>query len=196
MTSYPVTPLDNEIFLVRQLLEPSLCQHLMQLTQHSQLQTAGILIEAIDNQVRSNDLLRLGGSDEPALEAANQQIVEKLSVVQQLLFQVYGVKFPYAEPCSILCYRPGQFYKRHVDNILLSSRFHELEQGIPTRDISIVGYLNDGFAGGETYFDRQDVTVQPEAGAVLVFPAYFTHPHASLPIVSGEKYAFTSWLFH
>ncbi len=195
MASYPVTSLGSEIFLVKQLLEPAFCQHLIQLTQSSQLQTAGILIETIDDQVRSNDLLRLG-SGEPTLEAANQQIIEKLSVVQQLLFQVYGVKFPYAEPCSILCYRPGQFYKRHVDNILLSSRFQELEQGIPTRDISLVGYLNDSFEGGETYFDRQDVKVKPEAGAVLVFPAYFTHPHASLPIVSGEKYAFTSWLFH
>lgn len=195
MSSYTVTPLDSEIFLVKHLLQPALCQSLIQLTQRSQLQAAGILIETVDNQVRSNDLLRLGGP-EPELAAANQQIIENLSVVQQLLFQVYGVKFPYAEPCSILCYRTGQFYKRHVDNILLSSRFQELEQGIPTRDISVVGYLNDGFEGGETYFDRQDIKVQPEAGSVLVFPSYFTHPHASLPIISGEKYAFTTWLFH
>jgi prolyl 4-hydroxylase len=164
MAAYTVVPLGSEIFLVRSLLEPALCQQLIQLTQQNSL--------------------------------ANQRILEKISVVQQLLLQVYGVKFPYAEPCTILRYQTGQFYKRHVDNLLLVSRFEELEQGMPTRDISIVGYLNDDFTGGETYFERQDVKVKPEAGAVLVFPAYFTHPHESLPILSGEKYAFTSWLFH
>lgn len=195
MTSYTVTPLGNEIFLVKALLEPSLCHQLIQLTQVQPLQAADILIETVDDQVRSNDLLRLGGPN-PTLEAANQSILNQLSIVQQLLFQVYSIKFPYAEPCTILRYRPGQFYKRHIDNILLASRFEEIEQGVPTRDISVVGYLNDDFEGGETYFDRQDVKVHPEAGAVLVFPAYFTHPHESLPILKGEKYAFTSWLFH
>lgn len=195
MTAYTVTPLDSEIFLVRALLEPAFCQALIQLTQQAPLQSADILIETVDNQIRSNDLLRLGGEN-PALAAANQQILNRLAVVKQLLVQVYGVKFPYAEPCTLLRYGSGQFYKRHIDNLLLESRFAEVEQGLPTRDISIVGYLNDNFEGGETYFDRQDVKVVPEAGAVLVFPAYFTHPHASLPIRSGEKYAFTSWLFH
>lgn len=195
MSSYPVVQLGQDIFLVRQVLEPAFCQELIDLTRHSRLQAADILIETIDNEIRSNDLLRLGNGD-PTLEAANQRILAKLSVVKQLLRQVYSVSFTYAEPCTILRYCPGQFYKRHVDNLLLGSRFEELEQGLPTRDISVVGYLNDDFVGGETYFDRQAVKVRPEAGAVLVFPAYFTHPHESLPIQQGEKFAFTSWLFH
>jgi predicted 2-oxoglutarate/Fe(II)-dependent dioxygenase YbiX len=195
MPSHTLTPLGGEIFLVKNLLEPSLCQHIVQVTQHCQLQAADILIETVDNQVRSNDLLKLGGS-EPLLQSTNKLLFDKLFIVQQLLYQAYGVKFPFAEPCTVLRYQEKQFYKRHIDNILLASRFQELEQGIPTRDVSIVGYLNDDFEGGETYFDRQDLKVKPEAGAVLVFPAYFTHPHESLPILKGQKYAFTSWLFH
>lgn len=195
MSSHTLTPLGNEIFLVRHVLEPEICRHLLQITETCRLAEAGILLNTIDNQVRSSEMLQLGGED-PLLDSTNQLILSKLVIVQRLLFEAYGVKFPYAEPCSILRYKEGQFYKRHVDNILLSSRFQEAEEGIPTRDISVVGYLNDDFEGGETYFDRQDVKVQPEAGAVLVFPAYFTHPHESLPITQGEKYAFTSWLFH
>ena len=195
MTTPTLTPLGNEIFLVKNVLDPSLCKHIIDITKTCELGSAGILINAIDNKIRSNDLLELGGSD-PLLNSTNQLIFSKLVIVQNLLYQTYGVKFPYAEPCSVLRYREGQFYKRHVDNILLASRFQEVEQGIPTRDISIVGYLNDGFEGGETYFDRQGVKVKPEAGAILAFPAYFTHPHESLPVVKGEKYAFTSWLFH
>ena len=194
MTSYTVTPLGEEIFLVKSLIEPQLCQQLMALIQQQQ-QSAGILIETVDNQIRSGDMLRLGG-EESRLVDANRMLLDRFAVIQQMLVQIYGIKFPYAEPCTLLRYQPGQFYKRHIDNILLGSRFEELEQGLPSRDISIVGYLNAEFEGGETYFDRQEVTVTPEAGAVLVFPAYFTHPHESLPIRKGEKYAFTSWLFH
>jgi len=194
MTSYTVTPLGEEIFLVKSLIEPAVCQQLMVLIQQQQ-QAAGILIETVDSQIRSGDMLRLGG-EEPRLANANQMLLDRFAVIQQMLVQLYGIKFPYAEPCTLLRYQPGQFYKRHIDNILLGSRFEELERGLPSRDISIVGYLNAEFEGGETYFDRQEVTVTPEAGAVLVFPAYFTHPHESLPIRKGEKYAFTSWLFH
>ncbi len=194
MSSYSVVPLGEEIFLVKALIEPELCQKLMALIQQ-QRQQASILLETVDNQVRSGDMLRLGG-DSPELTHANQLLIERFAVIQQMLVQVYGIRFPYAEPCTLLRYQPGQFYKRHIDNILLGSRFEELEQGLPCRDVSIVGYLNGEFEGGETYFDRQDVKVRPEAGAVLVFPASFTHPHESLPLRQGEKYAFTSWLFH
>jgi prolyl 4-hydroxylase len=188
-------PLGAEIFLVKNLLEPGLCQHIIQVAESCQFETAGILLDQVDPGVRSNDLLRLGGSDSLG-RSLNQLLLQQLVTVQQLLYQEYGIRFPYAEPCSILRYQVGHFYQRHVDNLLLASRFQEVEQGIPTRDLSIVGYLNDDFKGGETYFDRQEIKVKPEAGAVLIFPSYFTHPHASLPVQAGQKYAFTSWLFH
>jgi predicted 2-oxoglutarate/Fe(II)-dependent dioxygenase YbiX len=195
MASHTLTRLGDEIFLVENLLDAAMCQHLIQIAETSQFESAGILLESVDNNVRSNDMLKLGKSS-PLGDSTNRLIMGQLAIAQRLLFESYGVKFPYAEPCTILRYRTGQFYKRHIDNLLLANRFQEVQQGIPTRDISVVGYLNDDFEGGETYFDRQDVKVQPKAGAVLLFPAYFTHPHASLPIVKGEKYAFTSWLFH
>jgi len=195
MPSPTLTFLGNEIFLIQDLLPPSLCQHIIQVAESRPFQSAGILLEAVDKQVRSNDSLPLGGSDS-LLQSTNELLWGQLEIAQQLLYAEYGIKFPYAEPCTILRYREGQFYRRHVDNVLLSSRFQEVQQGIPTRDISVVGYLNADFEGGETYFNRQQVKVKPELGAVLVFPSYFTHPHESLPVQNGQKYAFTSWLFH
>lgn len=195
MTPHTLTPLGHDIFLVHQLLDPSLCTHLIDVAECQQFQPAHILVESVDVTVRNNDLWALGGS-EPLARSTNDLLAGQLTIVQRLLFQHYGIDFPYVENCSILRYREGHFYQRHVDNILLASRFQEVEYGIPTRDISIVGYLNDDFDGGETYFDRQDIKVKPETGAVLVFPAYYTHPHESLPVTRGQKYAFTSWLFH
>lgn len=194
MTAQTLTRLGNEIFLIEDVLDAVVCQQMIETANCNGFDSAEILIKQVDNQIRNSDLIALGDSN-PLLESANKLLHSKLSVVQKLLYQEYGIKFLYAEPCSILRYKEGQFYKRHVDNILLASRFQELEHGIPTRDISVVGYLNDDFEGGETYFDRQNVRVKPLAGAVLVFPAYFSHPHQSLPVTKGQKYAFTTWLF-
>ncbi|AFZ42477.1 2OG-Fe(II) oxygenase [Halothece sp. PCC 7418] len=193
--SYSLTPLGHEIYLVEQLLEPFLCQHLIQVTEHCQLQEAAIGVQEIDSDVRKNSYLKLGGFDS-LLQSTNQLLMNKIKIIQDLLFQHYGLEFPYTEACTILRYQAGEFYQRHVDNLLLTNRFEEVKQGIPTRDISVVGYLNHGFEGGETYFDRQQIKVTPEEGSVLIFPSYYTHPHASLPIHRGVKYAFTSWLFH
>jgi prolyl 4-hydroxylase len=194
MTAQTLTSLGNDIFLIENVLDAMVCQQMIETAQCHGFDSAGILMDQVHNRVRNSDLLALGDSH-PLLASANDLLHSKIGIVQKLLYQEYGIKFLYAEPCSILRYGEGQFYKRHVDNILLASRFQELEHGIPTRDISIVGYLNDDFEGGETYFDRQNIKVKPLAGAALVFPAYFSHPHQSLPVTKGHKYVFTSWLF-
>ncbi|MEB3355585.1 MAG: 2OG-Fe(II) oxygenase [Synechococcales bacterium] len=195
MDSPTLTPLGHDIFLIHDLLDPPTCAQIIQVADASRYESAQILRQTVDRETRHTDIIPLNRQD-PLAHSTNQLILGRVAIAQTLLRQEYGIRFPYAEPCSILRYSPGQFYKRHVDNILLASRFQEVEQGIPTRDVSIVGYLNEGFEGGETYFDRQEITVTPRAGAVLVFPAWFTHPHQSLPVRSGVKYAFTSWLYH
>jgi prolyl 4-hydroxylase len=191
---YSVIDLGAEVFLVENLLEPELCTHVIEVSESCHFQPASILLETVDRDVRSSGLLRLDQKNE-LQQGINDLLLGKISIVQKAVQQIYGIHFPYAEICSILRYLPGQEYKRHVDNILLSSRFQELEQGIPTRDISIVGYLNDDCGGGETLFDRQDIKINPTMGSAIIFPAYYTHPHQSLPVTSGTKYAWTSWLY-
>jgi prolyl 4-hydroxylase len=193
--SHQLTPLGTDIFRVSNLLSRSLCDHLIEVSECCGFESASILVGQVDDQVRSNDLLALERAGALG-ESANGLILGQVGIIQKLLRAQYGVPFGYAEPCSILRYETGQFYRRHVDNFLLSSRVQELEQGIPTRDISIVGYLNDDFEGGETYFDRQELKVKPEAGSAIVFPSHFTHPHQALPVSQGRKYAFTTWLYH
>lgn len=189
------TNLGADILWVEGLLDPALCQHLIQVAEILGFAQAGIEVAHFDDQVRSNDLLDLGGS-QPLQVSTNQLLLGKVQQIQAHLYADYGIAFPHAEACSILRYRVGQFYRRHVDNLLLASRWEEAKQGLPIRDISIVGYLNDDFEGGATWFDRQNLEIKPKAGCAVVFPAYYTHPHQSLPITRGEKYAFTTWLFH
>lgn len=194
--AFTFTDLGSDILVVEHLLDQALCSHLIQVVECCKFDVAGIEVGRQDTQIRDNDLLYLDGEQNALLGSTNQLLIDKIGIIQHLLLKRYGIRFPHAETCSILRYQTGQAYKRHVDNLLLSSRLEEVALGIPTRDVSIVGYLNHDFEGGETYFDRQGLTVKPQIGHVLVFPAYYTHPHQSLPVINGCKYAFTSWLFH
>lgn len=188
--------LGSEILMVENLLDSNTCQHIIQVAECCQFAAAGILVNVVDTDVRNGGIIALGNPDNPLHESTNQLLLSRIKVIQEMLFKHYGIHFPHAEMCSLLRYLPGQNYKRHVDNLLLASRFVEVANGIPTRDISIVGYLNDNFEGGETFFDRQNIKVKPKAGSVIAFPAYYTHPHQALPVIRGTKYAFNSWLFH
>lgn len=182
-----------EMFLIENLLTPELCQHLIDISQLYPRSQAGVELGRIEADVRSNATLRL--EDKPLLASTNDLLLEQVGYVQDWLYGQYGIRFTQAEACSILCYDEGQFYKRHVDNLLMASRMMETEQGVPTRDVSIVGYLNEGFEGGETYFDRQEIKVVPQQGAVLVFPSFYAYPHQSLPVKAGRKYSWTTWLY-
>jgi len=192
---WSVTDLGADVLLFESLLDIALCSHIIQIAQCSHFEQAGIELATVKTQIRSNEILYLGEKSS-LLQSTNQLLINRICIIQQTLYQIYKIKFSQIETCSILRYQSGQFYKRHVDNLLLASRRDEAAQGVPTRDVSIVGYLNDDFAGGETFFDRQKLKVKPRQGSVLVFPSYYTHPHQSLPVIAGCKYAFTSWLFH
>ncbi|MEC7470505.1 MAG: 2OG-Fe(II) oxygenase [Pseudomonadota bacterium] len=55
-------------------------------------------------------------------------------------------------------------------------------------------YLNDVEEGGSTDFYYQDASIQPNAGRMVIAPAYFTHTHRGQIPVSDDKYILTSWV--
>jgi Rps23 Pro-64 3,4-dihydroxylase Tpa1-like proline 4-hydroxylase len=90
------------------------------------------------------------------------------------------------EGFQILKYEGNNYYKEHVDGGF------NLEV---KRSVSFIFYLNDNFKGGETYFPRQDVTISPSIGDVLVFPSGYTHPHEAKQITEGTKYSAVIWSY-
>lgn len=54
--------------------------------------------------------------------------------------------------------------------------------------------LNEGYDGAQLDFPRQsfDNSSVP-VGALLAWPSLVTHPHQTLPLVSGVKYGLTIW---
>ena len=54
------------------------------------------------------------------------------------------------------------------------------------RDYSAIFYLNDDYEGGEINFPNFDLTIKPEKGSAVFFPAGFEHSH-SVSEVKGKK---------
>jgi len=81
-------------------------------------------------------------------------------------------------------YRPGSFYKEHIDGWTASHR-----------QVSAVLYLNDVKEGGETYFPRQKISVKPRAGGIVFFPSNYCYLHEARAPISETKYCIVTW-FH
>ena len=61
------------------------------------------------------------------------------------------------------------------------------------RLIALMVYLNTVTDGGETCFPTQNISFSPKVGDVLMWPAYWTHPHYGKPSPSQVKYIITGW---
>ncbi len=80
-------------------------------------------------------------------------------------------------------YRPGQAFKPHFDGSYRASASLESE-------LTLLLYLNDGFAGGETRFLDVEADVRPETGSVLLFVHRVLHEGCE--VTAGTKYVLRS----
>jgi prolyl 4-hydroxylase len=190
--AHSLTDLGADIFLIENLLEPSLCSHLLEVANCCEFRSppSG---SSLQGELRSNEVLPFN-SPNPLLASTAPLVLNQVSEIRELLSRRYDVTFSYAELYSIERSRPGQGYKRHSDGLILRNRYEELAGGIPARDTVILGYLNEDFAGGEVLFRRQNVKVKPSIGSAIAFPACYTHPYQLLPVLQGVQYIFLAWL--
>ena len=67
------------------------------------------------------------------------------------------------------------------------------DQGVSSRVLSTVAYLNSDYVGGEIYFPQIDIEIKPEPGSIIFFPSNFVFTHTVKPITSGFRYAVPQW---
>lgn len=82
---------------------------------------------------------------------------------------------------SILKYEKTGYLPEHQD------------QGVSSRVLSTVAYLNDNYVGGEIYFPQVNITIKPESGSIIFFPSNFVFTHTVKPIEDGYRYAVPQW---
>lgn len=112
--------------------------------------------------------------------------------INQRLATITATDIAQGEALTILRYRPGQQYRPHFDAI-----GNVRNQRVKT----VLLYLNEGFAGGETHFPKLSVTIRPKAGDAVAFTNTLADGsvdplslHAGLPVVQGVKWLATRWI--
>lgn len=104
------------------------------------------------------------------------------AILKPLVKQHWGIDLTNHSGTHLVRYGPADHYVPHLDTGL----------GFEDRYLSVVCYLNDDFAGGQTSFPGLDYAATPKAGKAIVFPSNYLH--CSEPVTSGEKFALVSWV--
>jgi hypothetical protein len=139
--------------------------------------------DCVDFKFRKDDLHR---TDESTLELKQiwQDCYDRmLEAVKDYCFVNNLSELEYWEVMNFVKYNKGQHFQEHTD--------HGYSYNAT---VSLVGYLNDDYEGGELFFSRQQVTVDPDAGDLVIFPSNFMYPHRAMPVDNGTKYSIVTML--
>lgn len=119
-----------------------------------------------------------------------------LNLFQKKYWYISNFGLDHIEKIQIQKYDVGQEYKPHNDFFNFPGRVVTPNDRIATAIL----YLNDGFTGGETYFENLKLNVIPERGSLLFFEYKYIHElnkmtlHQGRPILSGTKYIASVWI--
>lgn len=125
-----------------------------------------------------------------------------LAVVSHRIAQWTQTHVACGEHTTVLRYRPGEEYRRHVDffDPAIPSIWAEAERA-GQRSITVLVWLNDDFDGGETEFPLLGRKFKARTGDAIAFwnvtpdgaPDRQT-VHAGLPVTRGEKWLISKWI--
>ena len=68
-----------------------------------------------------------------------------------------------------------------------------IDGSMERRLIALTVYLNTVTDGGQTHFPTQNISFSPKVGDILMWPAYWTHPHHGIQSPTQTKYIITGW---
>ena len=85
-------------------------------------------------------------------------------------------------------YNPNEgYFTEHCEND------GSVDGDMERRLIALMVYLNTVTDGGQTHFPAQNISFSPKVGDVLMWPAYWTHPHHGIASPTQTKYIITGW---
>jgi len=144
----------------------------------------------VDTKIRNTQLVHVTSS-----------VLEKLDSIADanvltFINSFYQVTVRDWEPWQVLHYGAGGHYIPHVDAETLYKDDAGLELWEKTldRDLSVVYFLNDDFAGGELVFPELELVVRPERGMLVCFPSDHHYIHEVKPVTSGHRYTVVTWM--
>jgi prolyl 4-hydroxylase len=122
-------------------------------------------------------------------------------MIERRIGDLIGIDGRWGETIQGQRYEPGQEFKEHYDWFDTGAAYWtgETARG-GQRSWTVMAYLNDMPDGGATTFPRIGLTVQPQAGVLLIWnnalPDGRLNPdvlHLAEPVKQGVKYIITKW---
>lgn len=139
--------------------------------------------DCVDFKFRKDDLHNTDEGTE-ILKDMWQECYDVMSEAVKDYCLIYNVtELQYWEVMNFIRYNEGQHFQEHTD--------HGYSY---TSTVSLVGYINDAYEGGEIYFRLQDLMYKPSEGDLVIFPSNFMYPHRAMPVTSGTKYSVVTML--
>ena len=75
-----------------------------------------------------------------------------------------------------------------------SVMFPHEDYGVPLRPkYTSLLYFNDNYEGGELAFPKENISIKPKAGSIIVFPSFFVHEVKLLK--NGTRYLTSCYLY-
>jgi prolyl 4-hydroxylase len=124
-----------------------------------------------------------------------------IAQIEQRISELTGIPEDKGEPLQVLRYLPGAEYKPHFDYFDPGYAGNEdiLAMG-GQRFATLIIYLNNVEAGGETILPRCDLKIVPVQGNALCFSYSDAQGnldqktlHGGAPVIKGEKWIITKW---
>jgi hypothetical protein len=140
--------------------------------------------DCVDFKFKKSDIEK----DKSEISLAMQQIWQDCYDRQAPAVADYCKRFNihqlrYWEAFNFIKYVPGQHFMEHHD--------HGFSYNCT---VSLVGYFNDDYDGGELYFRLQDLNIKPRAGDLYIFPSNYMYPHQAKKVHSVTKYSIVTML--
>lgn len=182
------------VALVLDLLSPKECEELVRLASGKMKRS-----QVVDRESGALAVSAVRTSDGAHFQRGENALVQRL---EQRIAALTGVPVEHGEPLQVLHYGPGGEYRPHhdyFDPASPGSQEHVKVGG--QRVATMVIYLNEVEAGGDTGFPDVDLSVRPRPGSAVYFEYFNARGeldprclHAGRPVERGEKWVVTKWL--
>lgn len=174
-------------------IDTNLCDKIIDFFNENQsLQSKGEIINGVDETKKKSVDIAVNPKD------LSKPDYQHLKIYFEHLFNCYSeyrAQWPFLNEVfekvdigsfNIQMYPPGgHFSKLHSERTSIKT-LHRL--------FAFMTYLNDDFEDGETLFEHYSLSVKPEIGKTLIWPAEWTHAHKGNVVNNGSKYIITGWL--
>jgi len=145
-------------------------------------------IAALPNYVHTDPLIKFSST-----------MSEKFRSTAELL---YGPKLIIDQGFQLIVHPTGTYIDPHTDIIdiddpdYVNDTYEQQLEQFPylwSGHLSILGYLNDDYEGGELYFPELEYAIRPKKGMLIMFPGNLHYVHGVAPITKGVRYTLSQW---